>query len=81
MKVHEAGGTMTTHETTPPNARRLTVTRGRHGWEVMEERDNRVVRRVQYTDWHRVERALGQHGGGLNAATTQSILLRTDGEQ
>jgi len=28
------------------------------GWEVKEERDSRVVRRVHYTDWHRVERAL-----------------------
>lgn len=28
------------------------------GWEVREERDDRVVRRAQLTDWHRVERAL-----------------------
>ncbi len=28
------------------------------GWEVVEEADSRVVRRAQYHDWHRVERAL-----------------------
>ena len=28
------------------------------GWEVREERDDQVVRQTQYTDWHRVERAM-----------------------
>lgn len=28
------------------------------GWEVVEEADSRVIRRTQYHDWHRVERAL-----------------------
>jgi predicted ATP-dependent endonuclease of OLD family len=28
------------------------------GWELREEEDSAVVRRVRYTDWHRVERAL-----------------------
>ena len=32
---------------------------GRDGWEVREEQDERVVKQVHYTDWHRVERALG----------------------
>jgi hypothetical protein len=32
---------------------------GRDGWEVREEQDERVLRQVRYTDWHRVERALG----------------------
>jgi hypothetical protein len=27
------------------------------GWEVREEQDSRVISRVRYTDWHRVERA------------------------
>lgn len=27
------------------------------GWEVREERDSQVVRKVHYQDWHRVERA------------------------
>ena len=31
---------------------------GADGWEVREERDSEVLRRVRYTDWHRVERAL-----------------------
>ena len=30
---------------------------GNSGWEVREEADSRIVRRVLYTDWHRVERA------------------------
>lgn len=29
------------------------------GWEVREEQDEQIVRQVRYTDWHRVERALG----------------------
>ena len=28
------------------------------GWELRIEEDHTVVRRVQYSDWHRVERAL-----------------------
>jgi len=31
---------------------------GSAGWEVLEEQDSHVVRRVCYTDWHRVERAV-----------------------
>jgi hypothetical protein len=27
------------------------------GWEVREERDSQIVRKVHYQDWHRVERA------------------------
>lgn len=38
--------------------KRFIVTRSAVGWEVREEHDSRVVRQVQYTDWHRVERAL-----------------------
>jgi hypothetical protein len=30
------------------------------GWEIREEQDSRIVRRVHYTDWHRVERALSR---------------------
>ena len=29
-----------------------------NGWEVRDEQDAQVLRRVQYTDWHRVERAV-----------------------
>lgn len=32
--------------------------RGRDGWEVREEQDDRVLKQIHYTDWHRVERAL-----------------------
>ncbi len=31
---------------------------GKDGWDVREEQDDRVLRHVSYTDWHRVERAL-----------------------
>jgi hypothetical protein len=37
---------------------RFTVTRGDAGWDVREERDNLVVRKINYQDWHRVERAM-----------------------
>ncbi len=30
---------------------------GTGGWELAEDRDQRRVRTVKYTDWHRVERA------------------------
>ena len=38
--------------------KRVTVTKGESGWVLREERDDRVVRRMNYTDWHRVERAV-----------------------
>jgi len=31
---------------------------GREGWAVRDEQDDRVLKDVRYTDWHRVERAL-----------------------
>jgi hypothetical protein len=37
---------------------RVTITRASAGWDVREERDDTVVRQVNYTDWHRVERAI-----------------------
>jgi len=37
---------------------RVTVQRSREGWDIREERDDQVVRRVSYTDWHRVERLI-----------------------
>ena len=38
--------------------RRFTVTYLQSaGWDVREEQDSRVLRRVIYHDWHRVERA------------------------
>ena len=54
---------MTTEQPSAPESRRrVTVTRSRNGWEVSEQLDNGVVHRVTYTDWHRVERAIGIHG-------------------
>jgi hypothetical protein len=35
----------------------LIVVKNPGGWEVVEEQDSRVVKRVSYSDWHRVERA------------------------
>jgi hypothetical protein len=32
------------------------------GWEVFEREDERVLQRLRYTDWHRVERALDRLG-------------------
>ena len=38
--------------------RRFTVTYLQSaGWDVREEQDSRILRRVVYHDWHRVERA------------------------
>lgn len=37
---------------------RVTITRSAVGWDLQEERDDRVVRHANYTDWHRVERAM-----------------------
>jgi len=37
---------------------RVTITRSQAGWDVRQERDDTIVRSVNYSDWHRVERAL-----------------------
>ena len=40
------------------HTKRFTISdAGSAGWEVRVEQDSHVVRRVCYTDWHRVERA------------------------
>jgi hypothetical protein len=40
------------------HTKRFTISQaGSEGWEVRVEQDSHVVRRVCYTDWHRVERA------------------------
>jgi hypothetical protein len=36
----------------------LIVTKTAKGWEVRETHNRTVVRTQEYTDWHRVERAL-----------------------
>jgi hypothetical protein len=40
------------------HVRRFSIGEAGEGWEVRVEQDSTVVRRVHYTDWHRVERAL-----------------------
>ena len=41
------------------HVRRFSVSdAGQDGWEVRIEQDAAVIRRLCYTDWHRVERAL-----------------------
>jgi hypothetical protein len=40
------------------HVRRFSIWEAGEGWEVRVEQDSAVVRRVHYTDWHRVERAL-----------------------
>ena len=37
--------------------RRYSIAATATGWEVREERNSEVVKKVQYQDWHRVERA------------------------
>ena len=50
---------MLTHEMlSDGHLHRVVVTRQPAGWEVRVERDNEVVRKGIYTDWHRVERAM-----------------------
>jgi hypothetical protein len=40
------------------HTKRFTISEaGSDGWEVRVEQDSHIVRRVCYTDWHRVERA------------------------
>jgi len=39
------------------HTRRYSIASTKAGWEVRIERDSRLVRRVAYRDWHRVERA------------------------
>ena len=38
--------------------RRFTIRHVRPGWEVRDESDRGVLKRVIYSDWHRVERAI-----------------------
>ena len=39
------------------HTRRFSIVATRSGWEVRREEDSRLVRRIEYHDWHRVERA------------------------
>jgi len=47
-ELHQAG-----------HVRKFSITRlGEFGWQVSDVQDERVLRQVYYTDWHRVERAV-----------------------
>ncbi len=48
----------TRERTTSGHTEMLIVTKTANGWEVRETHDRTVVRRQEYSDWHRVERAL-----------------------
>lgn len=39
------------------HTRRYSIFSTPAGWEVRQELDSQLVRRVEYHDWHRVERA------------------------
>lgn len=50
---------MVVHEFTKAGLHtRVTVTRDLAGWELREERNDAVVRKSRFTDWHRLERAM-----------------------
>ena len=41
------------------HTRKFSITdMGNAGWEVRDVQDDRVLKQICYTDWHRVERAL-----------------------
>jgi hypothetical protein len=47
----------TRHLRNADHTRRYSIAETSAGWEVRKEQDSQVIRRVEYTDWHRVERA------------------------
>jgi hypothetical protein len=47
----------TRHLRNADHTRRYSIAETPAGWEVRKEQDSQVIRRVEYTDWHRVERA------------------------
>ena len=49
---------LTREYTSSGHVNRITLTKSLTGWDVREERDDTVVKRAHYTDWHRVERAI-----------------------
>ena len=51
--------------------RRYSIAATTAGWEVLEERDRKVVRKEHYRDWHRVERARRSIVVELNALRDQ----------
>jgi hypothetical protein len=50
---------------------RFSIAATQSGWEVREERDSQVVKKVHYQDWHRVERARRSISNELDALQRQ----------
>lgn len=53
------------------HTRSFSIVRKGDGWEVREERDNKIIREVRYQDWHRVERARRSFVSKLNDLTRE----------
>jgi hypothetical protein len=49
---------LTREYTSAGHVNRITLTKSHTGWDLREERDDTVVKRAHYSDWHRVERAI-----------------------
>ncbi len=60
------------------HVRRFTISDAEpQGWEVRVEQDSTVMRRVRYTEWHRVERALGSLAREVSALEDAGWTVRT----
>ena len=57
----------TRHLRNADHTRRYSIAETPAGWEVRKEQDSQVIRRVEYTDWHRVERARRSNTLEVNA--------------
>jgi hypothetical protein len=57
--------------------RRYSIATTDSGWEVREERNGEVVTRLQYQDWHRVERARRMIVGEVEALRSQGWSLES----
>ena len=51
---------------------------GAGAWEVRDEQDNRVLKHVRVTDWHRVERALNMFNLQIDELEDAGWVTATD---
>ena len=51
---------------------------GTGNWEVRDEQDNRVLKHVRVTDWHRVERALNMFNLQIDELEDAGWVTATD---
>ena len=51
---------------------------GPGNWEVRDEQDNRVLKHVRVTDWHRVERALNMFNLQIDELEDAGWVTATD---